>query len=79
MTTIRPSAPEPNYRVITWSVIIIAVSVVFAFLPRPGRIDVVAARNIIARGLSNSAAAYYGESGGGFYPGAPRCVYHDGA
>ena len=50
MTTIRPSAPEPNYRVITWSVIIIAVSVVFAFLPRPGRIDVVAARNIIARG-----------------------------
>mgnify|MGYP001005302330 CR=1 FL=1 len=50
MTTIRPSAPEPNYRVITWAVIIIAVSVVFAFLPRPGRIDVVAARNIIARG-----------------------------
>ena len=50
MTTIRPSAPEPNYRVITWAVIVIAVSVVFAFLPRPGRIDVVAARNIIARG-----------------------------
>jgi len=50
MTTIRPSAPEPNYRVITWAVIIIAVSVAFAFLPRPGRIDVVAARNIIARG-----------------------------